>query len=201
MSRGSYGYVGRRSSGAAWQYILIGIVMGFGCSVVLVLGGLATGFLTLQATSVANLPSATPFVITATPAPVTPTVAAAIPSQSPAGVATATVGFQFEAPTASPTIDATFLTLQPTSLPTTAANGAQTTQSVNSTQSNNGNSFASLSSLASDTQPVDGGAFTMGTNSAEVNAAVQECKNGYGGDPGTCDASMGEDSAPEHSVT
>ena len=41
----------------------------------------------------------------------------------------------------------------------------------------------------------------MGTTAAEVNAAVQDCKNGYGGDPGNCDASMGEDSAPQHNVT
>ena len=75
MSRGSYGYVGRRSGGAAWQWIVIGMVLGFGCSVVLVLGGLAAGLLSLDPNSVANAQTATPFIITATPAPVTPTVA------------------------------------------------------------------------------------------------------------------------------
>ncbi len=199
MSRGSYGYVGRRSGGAAWQWIIIGMVMGFGCSVVLVLGGLAAGVLNLEP-SLANVPTSTPFIITATAAPVTPTLTPTEALQT----ATATQGdLLVVAPTASPTIDATFLTLQATTPPTNAALGAQSTPiGGGNTQSNtSGDVFARLSSLASElSQQIPAGTFTMGTTAAEVQAAVQDCKNGYGGDPGTCDASMGEDSAPQHNV-
>ena len=199
MSRGSYGYVGRRSGGAAWQWIVIGMVMGFGCSVVLVLGGLAAGVLNLEPNGLVSVPTATPFIITATPAPVTPTLT---PSEA-AITATTTQSVQIEvaAPSATPTIDATFLTLQATLPSTAAASGANPTSAVG-TSANSGDIFARLSSLESElSQQIPAGNFTMGTTAAEVNAAVQDCKNGYGGDPGTCDASMGEDSAPQHNVT
>ncbi len=192
MSRGSYGYVGRRSGGAAWQWVVIGMVMGFGCSVVLVLGGLAAGFLSLEPNGIASLPTQTPFVITATSAPVTPTTP---PTQ---GEPTATQPIQIEAPTASPTIDATFLTLQATARPTQPVGGSQ---SVPGSSSTSGDLFAQLRSQASEVIPIAGGSFSMGTTPSEVAQAVQECKDGYGGDPGNCDASMGEDSAPPHNVT
>ncbi len=198
MSRGSYGYVGRRSGGAAWQWVIIGVVMGFGCSVVLVLLGLASGILSLDPNSVANVPTQTPFVITATAAPVTPTIA---PTEAPA---TATQPIQLEdvlAPTASPTIDATFLTLQPTTSLATPV-GAQTNTSANLSNTG-GDTFASLLSYASDLGAVDGGTFTMGTSPGEVSAAVAQCTDGtdYGGNPGNCDVAYGEDSYPEHQVT
>ncbi len=196
MSRGSYGYVGRRSGGAAWQWVIIGIVMGFGCSVVLVLLGLASGILSLDPNTVANAPTQTPFVITATAAPATPTTAA---TEAPA---TATQPIQLEdvlAPTASPTIDATFLTLQPTTSLATPA-GAQTNVNPSNT---GGDTFATLLSYASELFPVDGGTFTMGTTPSEVSAAVAQCTDGtdYGGNPGNCDVAYGEDSYPEHQVT
>lgn len=203
MSRGGYGYVGRRSGGAAWQWIVIGMVMGFGCSVVLVLGGLAAGVLSLDpnATSLANLPTQTPFIITVTPAPVTPTQ---IPPIAVESTATATQGISIEAPTATPTIDATFLTLQATSRPTDPI-GAPT-QAAGLTGSNNtaqtsGDVFARVMGLRSQTVQVDGGTFQMGTTPAEVSSAVQECVDGYGGEAGNCNVAMGEDSYPQHSVT
>ncbi len=199
MSRSSYGYVGRRSGGAAWQWVIIGIVMGFGCSVVLVLLGLAGGILSLDPNSVANLPTQTPFVITATAAPVTATIAS---TDAPA---TATQGIQVEsqvqAPTASPTIDATFLTLQPTTLATSSVSLSGQNLAPNNNAS--GDAFAALRSISSELVPVSGGTFTMGTSPGEVSAAVDECKDGtnYGGNPGTCEVSYGEDSYPEHQVT
>lgn len=199
MSRNNYGYVGRRSGGAAWQWIIIGAVLGFGCSVALVLVGLAGGIISLDPNSVAQLPTSTPFIITATPAPVTPTTA---PTDAPATEAP-TQGIVIEAPTATPTIDATFLTLQaPTATQGQALQTGDNTAEVNSFSGNNsGDLFAQLSSSASELVPVEGGTFTMGTNPSEVAAAVQECVNGYGGDPGTCQVSDGDDSYPEHTVT
>jgi formylglycine-generating enzyme required for sulfatase activity len=195
MSRNNYGYVGRRSGGAAWQWIIIGAVLGFGCSVALVLVGLATGLLSLDPNSVANLPTSTPFIITATPAPVTPT----IQSTEAPETAEPTQGVQIEAPTATPTIDATFLTLQAPPAATQA--GENTDEASPLTASNSGDLFAQLVSGASEVVPLEGGSFTMGTNPSEVNAAYQECVNGYGGEPGTCLVSDGDDSYPEHSVT
>src|SRR5215211_1799729 len=102
MSRGSnYGYVGRRSGGAAWQWIIIGMVMGFGCSVVLVLGGLAAGVLSLEP-SLANVPTSTPVIITATPAPVTPTLTPTESLVTATALATENSQIQVSAPTASP---------------------------------------------------------------------------------------------------
>ncbi|MFN8450831.1 MAG: SUMF1/EgtB/PvdO family nonheme iron enzyme [Anaerolineae bacterium] len=197
MSRGSYGYVGRRSGGAAWQWVVIGMVLGLACSVVLVLGGLLTGLLSLDPNAVANLPTQTPFVITATSAPVTATLT---PTEAPA---TATQGIQIEvqAPTASPTIETTFLTLQPTSRPTEPAGGDLPTLNSSNSASSGGDLFARLSSIASEMAEVEGGTFTMGTNPTEVNASVQECVQGYGGEPGNCLVSDGDDSYPEHAAT
>jgi len=204
MSRGSYGYVGRRSGGAAWQWIIIGMVMGFGCSVVLVLGGLAAGFLSLEPTGLVSVPTATPFIITATPAPATATLP---PTEALATLAPPTQSSQIQvaAPSATPTIDATFLTLQATALPTSSAGLGVPTTAVGANPSQNstssGDLFARVVSLASVMAQVPAGSFTMGTTAAEVQAAVTDCKNGYGGEAGNCDASMGEDSAPQHTVT
>ena len=69
------------------------------------------------------------------------------------------------------------------------------------TNNSNGSGLSQLLSFASETVPVSGGTFIMGTNPSEVAAAVQDCVNGYGGDPGNCQLSYGDDSYPEHSVT
>ena len=58
-----------------------------------------------------------------------------------------------------------------------------------------------LDTLKSDTVLVQSGTFEMGTTPAEVSAAVEECKSGYGSTPGHCDASMGVDAYPPHQVT
>ena len=197
MSRSSYGYVGRRSGGAAWQWVIIGMVMGFGCSVVLVLAGLALGVIGLDPNAIANKPTSTPFVITATPAPVTATEP---PTEAPA-TETQSIAILIEPPTASPTIDATFLTLQPTVRPTTDFSGSAPLTPGTDSASGGGDLFAIMSNLASDMVPVEGGTFEMGTTVQEVSAAVQACKDGYGGDPGNCDVSFGENSYPQHQVT
>lgn len=206
MSR-NYGYVGRRSGGSAWQWIIIGLVLGFGCSVILVLGGLAAGFLNLDTTGqqLANLPSPTPqvVIITATPAPVTPTVATEAPAVPP--TATQGISFEVQAPTATPTINPTFLTLQAT-IPPTSALGLNPNLGGGG-QTPGGNTFSAGGSMdavraaASETVLIEGGTFTMGTGVEEVAQAVRECQAGYGGDAGNCLPEYGEDSAPAHQVT
>jgi formylglycine-generating enzyme required for sulfatase activity len=56
---------------------------------------------------------------------------------------------------------------------------------------------AALQALLSELVSVDGGTFTMGTDLAEVRAAVDECV----ADEGQCQISYGEDSLPSRQVT
>lgn len=192
MSR--YGSLNRRSGSAAWQWILIGGVLGFGCSAILVLAALAGGVVTIGQ-SVANLPTQTPFVvttiITATPPPASPTVAVP-PTDLPA--------LDIQAPTATPTLDPTLMTLAPTVTPSPTV--TPTIASVGGTGAVSGGPINDrLLAVASDLVPVAGGSFSMGTTVAEVAAAVDECLQGYGGEPGRCELSYGEDAQPQHQVT
>lgn len=188
----------RRSGSAAWQWIVIGMVLGFACSVILVLGSLAAGLMSLDPNRVANAPTQTPFIITATPAPVTPTLTPTI------GPPTATQGIVLEvqAPTASPTIPATLQTVAPTLAPT-----MQTTLGTAGTGGNGGAQLGSNTRFArtmngrSEVTEIPAGSYQMGTTIAELTAAVQECVGGYGGDAGACQLSYGEDSFPQHPVT
>lgn len=206
MSR-NYGSLGRRSGSTAWQWIIIGAILGFGCSVVLVLGALAFGVLNVDGMNVANLPTQTPFIITATPAPVTPTNTAEATPQTEEVLLV-------EPPTATPTLDPTLLTPEPTITPTTPpmngfgttpeTSGAASTDVVRNTSGSvaGGDArFADVAARASGLVSIDGGTFEMGTSAAEIARAVQECVQGYGGDPGACTVAMGEDSLPAHQVT
>jgi len=178
------------------------MVLGFGCSVILVLGALAAGIASLDPSRAANAPTQTPFIITATPEPVTPTLT---PTEGPP---TATQGIQLEVqpPTASPTIPATLQTLQPTSAPTTQAAGGTldtsgtggSTEPITAAGSNV--RYPRTLASASELIALTGGTFAMGTTIAEVSAAVEECLGGYGGEAGNCQLSYGEDSFPQHNV-
>jgi formylglycine-generating enzyme required for sulfatase activity len=242
MSRNYGSLNNRRSGGAAWQWIVIGSIMGFACSAILVLAGLAAGVVNVGE-SAANLPTQTPniVIITATAPPATATlpVTATVPPP--------TVALDVQAPTATPTVIATLLTLQPTLPPTVGAVGSAggiavnpgvnpglntnlgatgigagsvgtgaaaagavtpTVPAVGSTGVGAVGQPAAVSAsnqrvlaLASSLIPIAGGTFTMGTTVAEVAAAVEECLAGYGGDPGRCQLSDGEDAQPQHSVT
>jgi formylglycine-generating enzyme required for sulfatase activity len=201
MSRSNYGSLsGRRSGGSAFQWIFIGGILGFGCAVVFVLVGLITGVVGIGATSVADLPTQTPFIITSTPQPATATLTSAPATE---------VALEVSAPTASPTILPTLLTLAPTIAPTstsasavpaaTTTTGAGTT--TNAATTGTGGRFDRLVTIASELANIDGGQFAMGTTISEVSAAVAECQAGYGGEPGTCLPADGEDSFPQHNVT
>lgn len=201
MSR-NYGSLGRRSGSAAWQWVIIGSILGFGCAAILVLGGLAFGVLNLEGTSIADLPTQTPFIITATPEPVTPTNT---PDASP----TSEQELLVEPPTATPTTDPSQLTPSPTVTPTPPLPGfgtpptteAGSTLERQSVPQQIDDRFASVAAQSSELVRIEGGTFEMGTTIAELTAAVQECQQGYGGDPGACEPSMGDDSFPTHQVT
>ncbi len=214
MSRNyGYGSLGRRSGSAAWQWVVIGMILGFMCSAVVVIGGLAAGFLSLDPAAVAaNQATQTPFIITATPEPVTPTDT---PTITPSPTHTEEIPLNVAAPTASPTVIPTLLTPAPTA--TTATSGGQsgggltsggagaqllpgqTPQNVTGVQPSGVSE--SLRTIASEVRLVTGGEFQMGTTPAEVVQAVDECTAGYGGAAGACQLSYGEDAQPQHPVT
>ena len=193
MSR-NYGSLNRRSGSAAWQWILIGIIIGFGCSAIVLLAGLASGAFTVGQT-VADLPTQTPHIITATAEPVVATATAT------EDLAT-DIALNVQAPTATPTLNPTLLTLEPTITPTDAATPTETAGTITvGSQTTAGGQFDRVAAIASPLVSIPGGQFAMGTTVAEITSAVAECQQGYGGEPGTCQLSYGEDSVPQHNVT
>lgn len=206
--RGNYSMQRRRSGGGGLQWMIFGVILGFACSAILVLGGIAFGVLSLDPNLVAGLPSPTPIIITATPEPRTETPTPE-PTLTPTDAPQLPVVVDF--PTDTPTPDPASLSL-PTAttglvLPTTALTipdlGGGAPRDTGT--AGGGASSVSLSDrlrvIASDLAPIPGGTYTMGTTAAEVIQAVNECLAGYGGTPGRCDPSMGEDSSPPHNVT
>lgn len=217
MGRTNYGRVGgRRSGGAIWQWMIIGLVFGFACSAVVVLALLTFGILGIdtEGTSTASEVTNTPFIVTATTDPNLQN--AVLPTQTPF-VVTATsepteelAVQQVAPPTATdipeevpteevpPTAtEQTTTTQQTTDQQTTdqQSTGQQSTGQQNTTGSD---IPALLEPLISDLVPVDGGTFPMGTDSREIAIAVEECTTRDGG---ACQISYGEDSIPLRSVT
>jgi formylglycine-generating enzyme required for sulfatase activity len=200
MARTNYGTLrgnnnNRRGGGGAWQWVVIGFVVGFGCAAIIglvaIIGGLDPGGLLT-----ANRPTQTAVVITATPLPVTPTP---IPTEVLI-IPTSTIDVEQQvitAPTATPTTDPSILQVEPSATPTTQA---APTQGGNTTLSASGGQEIPqlLQGITSQMQQVTGGTFPMGTTPQEVQAAVDECRNVY---EANCDITMGEDSAPVHNVT
>lgn len=177
MAKGRYRAPASSASrrGCAWQWLVIGLVLGFGCSAVVLLGGVAFGQLTV---AIGEQATATPFVqiITATPLPATATLP---PTNTPQPSATQVQVAQISAPSPTPLLP----TNTPAPTPAPADPGAEIRPA--------------LQGLLSPLLPVAGGSFVMGTTPAEVLAAVQTCV----ADGGNCQLSFGEDSSPPHSVT
>jgi formylglycine-generating enzyme required for sulfatase activity len=193
MTRTNYGSLsgsGRRGGGA-WQWLVIGLVLGFGCSLTLGLGAIATGILALDIEGLPGRPSPTPvvMVITTTPLPATPT-----PDVTETEAPTSTLQVQqITAPTPTP--------LPPTPDPSTAQPSPTLFVPDNTgaaQQSATGGTVPEpLAGLLTTMVDVPGGTFTMGTSAAEVLAAVNTCVD----DGGNCQISYGEDSSPAHPVT
>jgi formylglycine-generating enzyme len=209
MTRTNYGSLGgRRSGGAVWQWLIIGGILGFGCAVIVLLVGFVSGLVDIGGTSLASgpTPTAQVIVVTATQAPATATL-------TPTVDLSTDVPLEVNAPTPSPTILPTLLTLPPTqpvatqsfiiptSTPGAPSNSGLATTGGNAALASTGGEFDRLVAIATRMVSVAGGQFTMGTTPSEVTIAVNECAQGYGGEPGSCLPSYGEDSYPEHLVT
>jgi formylglycine-generating enzyme required for sulfatase activity len=194
------GYNRRRSGNGAWQWVVIGMILGFGCSAIVLLAGLTLGVLNIDtegaglasrltptvlvitATTDPLQPTVTPVIVTATSGPVTPTTPAQVQVVAP----TAT--------TAPPTRDPNSVQVEPsttntaTTLPATQRNIASSAGTIPD----------ALSTIATRLVPVDGGTFQMGTTPNEVIQAVNDCQNR---DEGNCDVTFAEDAQPVHPVT
>ncbi|MBZ0279311.1 MAG: formylglycine-generating enzyme family protein [Anaerolineae bacterium] len=211
MTRQNYGTLrnNRRGGGGsgAWQWTVIGFVIGFGCAAIaglgLVIAG-ATGVIDMSGVLAANRPTQTPFVITNTAPPATPTLPPTevliLPTDTPQQAAVLV-------PTASPTPDPSSIQVAPSATPTTEivpttepqTAGDQTSQGIQQPAGANTIEIPRLlEGKLTALRQVDGGTFNMGTTPQEVAIAVDECTNFY---EGTCQLSYGEDSAPPHSVT
>lgn len=219
MSR--YGPIGRRSGSAAWQWVVIGMILGFACSATLVLGALAVGVLSVDGgTGIAFGVTTTPIIITATPQPATNTpiptevIITSTPTLDPAAEVESVLApsptptsnsalepLQTEAVTAAPTVSGILPTL---TLPAAgqSALGLPPGAQQDLTARNPGEADADgvpavLSIIASQMLPVDGGTFQMGTTPAEAAAAVRQCVEIDGGQ---CNPAYAEDSYPQHPV-
>ncbi len=193
----------RQTRDATWQWLIIGVVLGLGCAAVACLASYAAGVITINISAgtpvaenlagatvlvseVAELPSPTPtfeqqvIIVTATPSGVT----VIQPSATPVP------------PTPDPNRPLTQEAATPTDEESPGAALAGTPLST-PTPTLPGGVDPALVSLATRMELVSGGDYLMGTNQAEVAAAVSVCVNEYGGN---CDISFAEDSFPPHRV-
>ena len=221
MSRTPYNR-GRRRGGAAWQWTIIGLVVGFGCAVALLLAGLTLGVIVpnFSGQPIASASTQTPFVITATQdtnvspeATQTPFVITATPDVS--GLATLPSGqvvFPTDTLAPAPVTSTTAPEAQATTETGAAApttEGQTPEQSLASGTTTPGDTSApvatglpgevppALVSVVSLLVPVEGGAFMMGTTPNEIAQSVRECLD----QGGACDTASAEDSMPQHEVT
>ncbi len=211
-----------RTRDSSWQWLVIGLVLGLGCSGVACLGSYALGVIRVNIPgSVADVPTPTVgpsntavvMVVTATPAS-TNTAAPATNTSAPitAAVVTQTPTLFTIASTAVPiggatNADAAALpTIPPVGtnlVPTTAApasTSAATQASVPAAGTSNAASGSSFppNLTPTDLVSIDGGTFGMGTDNTELNQAVNDCVNR---DKGKCVVADGQDSVPIHQVT
>ena len=194
----------RRRRGGAWQWTIIGLLIGFGCAVVVLLSGLMLGLVqfTPDGASVAARPSQTPFLITTTPDPnavvpvsetQTPFIVTATADTS--GISTLPAASTMIFPTDTLMPAATLALTTQSNLPAaTITPGGIGDLSVPDLI---GGAVPSLVSIASQLVPVEAGQFQMGSSPAEVAEAVRQCID----QGGACQTSYGDDSLPAHTVT
>jgi formylglycine-generating enzyme required for sulfatase activity len=201
MGRAEYGRVGnRRGSSAAWQWVVIGIVLGFGCAAISVLGLLTAGVMSLGE----GEPTAVVMEATDPPQP-TADVEGTVQS-----IVAATLAAQ-PTPTVVQVVAPTATEIPPVIEPEDPEpedddNGAAESPSVDVAGTGGQPSgllaqpevAAPVLALASDLALVEGGTFQRGTTGQEIAVAVRECREEYGG---TCEADMGANALPQHSVT
>lgn len=208
MGRSGYGRVGgRRSRSAAWQWMIIGMTMGLGCSAIIVLGLLTAEILSLNSDFLDEADTPIPATevsldFTDTPPPTVDlqgTVDAMVrETQVALEALTPTVGVvQVSPPTATPVppTEDPANQVTPTDLPTQSPDTSVNPSAQPGAQSEIPDA---LQGLVSDLLVVDGGTFLMGTTPQEAAVAVNECQTV---DQGTCELTWAEDSFPQHSVT
>lgn len=220
MGRANYGKVGGRRSGAAFQWIVIGGVLGFSCPTIIGLTLLILGVVTINPNpSTAPISTNTPPVIATSdvatgPTPdIQATVNASIviameqtriaqPQPSPTNTLSSVVSFPTETPQ-QPVQPVTSSTEQLLPSPTSST-GDNSVGQPNVPQNNNPPATPTSSvpeilvSLASPMVTITGGTFNMGTTVQEVRQAQEECVTRDGA---SCTVEMGEDSVPPHPVT
>jgi len=209
-----------RTRDSSWQWLVIGIVLGFGCSGVFCLGLYATNSVTFRLPGQAEPVAAGPtvMIVTTTPLPVTPTVAAttapatqaptqpATDNASSGGVATPTVQVipVITNATSDGASGATNAPLVGTVIPspvsaTIAPTKVQGTPIANPTIPAPGAATGAEPDIVkTDLVVINGGIFKMGTTQTEAKQALTDCTVR---DKGRCEDGMVDDSLPEHNVT
>jgi formylglycine-generating enzyme required for sulfatase activity len=205
-----------RTRDSSWQWLVIGLVLGLGCSSVFCLAGYATNYIRItlpgQAldTGGGAVPTVIIQVVTATQPPATATSSeplaptatqqqAAAPANITPGVPTQTPFVIQSTPTGGgvqPTTEGTVIGPPPTFPPESASvitPGAQIAIGGPDVVQAVGPSIPKT-----DMVNVQGGIFTMGTTLKEATQAVDDCTSR---DKAKCEISMTEDSIPEHTVT
>jgi formylglycine-generating enzyme required for sulfatase activity len=198
-------YSRRRRTGA-WQWTLIGLIVGFGCAAILLLAGLMLGVLqiTPDGASVAMVQATqTPFIITATPdpdaAPVEQTPQVVIVTATPDTSAISTLPpeqamvFPTDTLAPAPTLAPTNTPQGPAPTDTPGGIGDLSAPNLSTT----GGIPPELIGIASALVPIEGGTFQMGTTPAEIAEAVRLCIS----QGGACQTADADDSLPAHSVT
>ncbi len=206
-----------RTRDSSWQWLVIGVVLGFGCSGVFCLGLYATNSISFR------LPGQTPdvvaagptafVVITNTPAPATATVAATTASATQSATQPAT-GSSGAGSVATPTVQQIPIITNPTNssgaavvgtnIPTAgpatiAPTKVQGTPIANPTIPAPGAAAGTEPDIPkTDLVVITGGIFKMGTTQTEAKQALTDCTTR---DKGKCEDSMVDDSLPEHDVT
>jgi formylglycine-generating enzyme required for sulfatase activity len=189
-----------RTRDSSWQWLVIGIVLGLGCSSVVCLAGYAINWIHF------NLPGQTPDFAGAVPTlgPTVIVVTSTPPLETAASVASAVPSAAMPT-TAAGNTNPVLPTLTPyplqfTGIPTVPQ---PTNQAMVASPTAAGTIIPSpvpatvAPTEASGSQP-GGGIFEMGTTPKEVQQAVDDCVSR---DKGKCDVSMAEDSFPAHNVT
>jgi len=200
-----------RTRDSSWQWLLIGIVLGLGCSGVMCLALYAVNYLHIGPPTTPDTAAlgTTVLVVTTTPLPATATSpATASPAPTKAGSSanaapTVTVfqvlpttdsGTNVSVPNPTATFDGTPITSAPTPAPTKVGPDTSANPPVSG-----GTTVATLapSIVPSPLIPLTGGSFTMGTTTKEMQQAVDDCATR---DKGHCDINMASDAFPPHQV-
>jgi formylglycine-generating enzyme required for sulfatase activity len=201
-----------RTRDSSWQWLIIGLVLGLGCSGVFCLAGYATNYIAFHLPGQPNADQLaagpTIVIVTTTPAPVTPTSVPITPQQPLATVAAtqtlagpsteSALGPLVVVPSPSGTFVGTPISSPvPPTIPPTKSLGAElptpTVFDAALATSAQGPSIPDTELVT-----VAGGIFEMGTTTKEAQQAVDDCTSR---DKGKCELSMAEDSFPPHNVT